>query len=64
MDKDKTLNNEKKIILLICGDSKTGKKTLVNNWLKEIEYKEKDYTFYKEYIFSIEEIIDEKKKIF
>ena len=62
MDKDKTLNNEKKIILLICGDSKTGKKTLVNNWLKEIEYKEKDYTFYKEYIFSIEEIIDEKKE--
>ena len=29
MDKDKTLKNEKKIILLICVDSKTGKKTLI-----------------------------------
>ena len=62
MDKDKTLKNEKKIILLICGDSKTGKKTLINNWLKEKEYKEKYHTFYTEYIFSIEEIIEEKKE--
>ena len=62
MDKDKTLKNEKKIILLICGDSKTGKKTLINNWLKGKEYKEKYHTFYTEYIFSIEEIIEEKKE--
>ena len=39
MEKDLNLSKEeKKIILLICGDAKVGKKTIVKNWLKNRKF--------------------------
>ena len=61
MDKDKSLQKGKKMVLLICGDPQTGKKTIVNKWLNNIEYTENDHSFYKDYIFSYQETIDNNK---
>ena len=62
MDKDTSLNKKEdyKMVLLVCGDPQTGKKTIVNNWLKD---KEKDKsieskTFYQVYNFVHTEQID------
>ena len=61
MDKDKSLQKGKKMVLLICGDPKTGKKSIVNSWLKNIEYKENAHSFFKDYSFSFETTIDDVK---
>ena len=61
MDKDKSLQKGKKMVLLICGDPKTGKKSIVNSWLKNIEYKENAHSFFKDYSFSYETTIDDVK---
>ena len=62
MDKDINLSKEEnKIILLICGDPKTGKKTIVKNWLKNINYKEIDKGSYRLYTFNHEENNNKEK---
>ena len=58
MDKDKSLQKGKKMVLLICGDPNTGKKTIVNKWLNNIQFTENDYSFYKVYLFTYQETID------
>ncbi len=58
MDKDKSLQKGKKVVLLICGDPNTGKKTIVNKWLNNIQFTENDYSFYKVYLFTYQETID------
>ena len=58
MDKDKSLQKGKKMVLLICGDPHTGKKTIVNKWLNNIQFTENDYSFYKVYLFTYQETID------
>jgi len=64
MDKDKSLNkNLKKLIFLVCGDSKTGKKTIVNFWLKNKNFKTMNNVFYTVYIFPYEQIIENNIKI-
>ena len=55
MDKDLNLSKEeKKIILLICGDAKVGKKTIVKNWLKNRKFTEIDKGNYLVYSFNYE----------
>ena len=61
MDKDKSLQKGKKMVLLICGDPQTGKKSIVNSWLKNIEYKESDHSFFKDYSFTFDETMDNIK---
>ena len=62
MDKDINLSkDENKIVLLICGDPKTGKKTIVKNWLKNIDYKEIDKGSYRLYTFNHEENNNKEK---
>ena len=58
MDKDKSLQKGKKMVLLICGDPNTGKKTIVNKWLNNIEFTENDHSFYKDYLFTYNQTID------
>ena len=58
MDKDKSLQKGKKMVLLICGDPNTGKKTIVNKWLNNIEFTENDHSFYKDYLFTYNLTID------
>ena len=50
--------DELKMILLVCGDPQTGKKTIVNNWLKDKEKNVEDKSFYKVYSFIHEEMIE------
>ena len=58
MDKDKSLQKGKKMVLLICGDPNTGKKTIVKKWLNNIEFTENDHSFYKDYLFTYNLTID------
>ena len=58
MDKDKSLQKGKKMVLLICGDPNTGKKTIVNKWLNNIQFTENDHSFYKDYLFTYNLTID------
>ena len=58
MDKDKSLQKGKKMVLLICGDPNTGKKTIVNKWLNNIKFTENDHSFYKDYLFTYNLTID------
>ena len=62
MDKDINLSKEEnKIVLLICGDPKTGKKTIVKNWLKNINFKDIDKGTYHVYTFNHEENRNKEK---
>lgn len=58
MDKDLSLkSNDVKMILLICGDNKTGKKSIVKGMIKDKEYTQKDHSSFKSYFFTHEEVI-------
>lgn len=58
MDKDLSLkSNDVNLILLICGDSKTGKKTIVKGIIKDRQYTKKEQTSFKSYFFTHEENI-------
>jgi len=55
MEKDLNLSKEeKKIILLICGDAKVGKKTIVKNWLKNRKFTQIDKGNYYVFQFTYE----------
>lgn len=51
------ISNDVKMILLICGDSKTGKKSIVKGIIKDKNYTKKDKISYKSYFFNHEETI-------
>ena len=58
MNKDSLLkSNDVKLILLICGDKQTGKKTIVKGIIKEKEYTKKDQATFTSYFFTHEEVI-------
>ena len=58
MNKDLFLkSNDVKLILLICGDSKTGKKTIVKGIIKDNKFTEKEQTSFKSYFFTDEETV-------
>ena len=58
MDKDSLLNqNEVKLIILICGDSKTGKKTIVKQIIGEKKYNTKSNDKFTSYSFSTNEFL-------
>ena len=59
MNQDIALKKEEfKMVLLVCGDPQTGKKTIVNNWIKDKENNIDNKSFYKVYTFSHEEMIE------
>ncbi len=51
------ISNDVKMILLICGDSKTGKKSIVKGIIKDKNYTKKDKISFKSYFFNHEETI-------
>jgi len=58
MNEDLSLQAEEvKLILLICGDSQTGKKTIVKGIINNRQYTKKQYSTYKSYFFKHEEVI-------
>ena len=58
MNKDLSLkSNDVKLIILICGDSKTGKKTIVNGIIKNREFTDKEQASFKSYFFTHEETV-------
>ena len=58
MNEDLSLQQEDvKLILLICGDSQTGKKTIVKCLINNRQYTKKEYSTYKSYFFKHEEVI-------
>ena len=58
MNRDLSLkSNDTKLILLICGDSKTGKKTIVKDIIKDKQFTQKEQTSFKSYFFTHEEVI-------
>ena len=58
MNKDLSLkSNDVKMILLICGDSKTGKRTIVKGMIKDKHYTKKEQASFKSYFFTHEEVI-------
>ena len=58
MNKDSLLkSNDVKLILLICGDKETGKKTIVKGIIKEKEYTKKEQASFTSYFFTHEEVI-------
>ena len=58
MDNDLSLKSEDiKLILLICGDSKTGKKSIVKSILKDKEFSKKQHPSFKSIFFTHEETI-------
>lgn len=58
MNKDSLLkSNDVKLILLICGDKQTGKKTIVKGIIKEKEYTKKEQATFTSYFFTHEEIV-------
>lgn len=60
MNKDSALRKEtQKMVLLVCGDPKTGKKTLVNAWKKNNSTIEENKSFYKVFSFTHTEKIDD-----
>ena len=59
MNKDSSLRTEDlKLVLLICGDAKTGKKTIVKNIIQGKEYTEKEQPTFKSYFFTHQETIN------
>ena len=59
MNKDSSLRTEElKLVLLICGDAKTGKKTIVKNIIQGKEYTEKEQPTFKSYFFTHQETIN------
>ena len=59
MNKDSSLRTEEmKFVLLICGDAKTGKKTIVKNIIQGKEYTEKEQPTYKSYFFTHQETVN------
>ena len=48
------ISNDVKMILLICGDSKTGKKSIVKGIIKDKNYTKKDKISFKSYFFNHE----------
>ncbi len=61
MEKDITnKKKEYKMVLLVCGDSQTGKKSIVNKWLEKISKTEDVKSFYRIYSFSIDEPVGEE----
>ena len=58
MDKDLSLkSNDVKLIILICGDSKTGKKTIVKQIINERKFTTKDKSNFISYFFNFEEFV-------
>ena len=58
MNKDSLLkSNDVKLILLICGDKQTGKKSIVKGIIKEKEYTKKEQAAFTSYFFTHEEVI-------
>ena len=57
MNKDLSLINNAKMIILICGDSKTGKNTIVNEIIKDKEVQQKDQATFKSFFFKHEEVV-------
>ena len=58
MDKDSLLKqNEIKLIILICGDSKTGKKTIVKQIIGERKFTTKSNDKFTSYSFNIDEFL-------
>ena len=58
MNKDLSLkSNDVKLIILICGDSKTGKKTIVDGIIKNREFTVKEQASFKSYFFTHEETV-------
>ena len=58
MDKDLSLkDNQVKLILLICGDSKTGKKTLVKQIIGDRKFTKKEQTNFTSYFFNSDEFL-------
>ena len=58
MNKDLSLkSNDVKMIILMCGDSKTGKKTIAKGIIKNKEYTKKEQASFKSYFFTHEEVI-------
>ena len=58
MNKDLSLkSNDVKLIILICGDSKTGKKTIVNGIINNREFTVKEQASFKSYFFTHEETV-------
>ena len=59
MNKDEVLKKDTfKLILLVCGNNKTGKKSIVNKWLENIEKFEDKKTFYSSISFKLKENIN------
>jgi hypothetical protein len=64
MDKDSLLKqNEVKLIILICGDSKTGKKTIVKQIIGDRKSTIKEYEKYTSYFFNSDEFLGTKSMI-
>lgn len=60
MNKDSALRKEtQKMVLLVCGDPKTGKKSLVNSWMKSSSPIEENKSFYTVFSFTHTETIDD-----
>ena len=58
MDRDLSLKSQEvKLILLICGDSGTGKQTIVKGMINGKQYTKKEHASFKSYFFTYEEII-------
>ena len=58
MDKDSLLKqNEIKLIILICGDSKTGKKTIVKQIIGERKFTTKSNDKFTSYSFNTDEFL-------
>jgi len=64
MDKDSALiQNQVKLIILICGDSKTGKKTIVKQIIGDRKSTIKEYEKYTSYFFNSDEFLGTKSMI-
>ena len=58
MDKDLSLvSNDVKLIILVCGDNKTGKKTIVKQIINERQFKTKEQSNFISYFFNYEEFV-------
>ena len=58
MDKDSILkSNEVNLIILICGDSKTGKKTIVKQIIGDRKFTKKEQTNFTSYFFNSDEFL-------
>ena len=58
MNRDSSLkSNDVKMIILMVGDAKTGKNTIIKSILKNKQYTEKEHSSFKSYFFTQEELI-------